>query len=270
MSLNRRFPSRSGASSASSASRCLSATPATSDCLRPGTRSLPERTRRSPPAAELAAHDARAAGAERVALRIGADIDLPRPVVTRLRRFGTERPELELRLTVQQQDDLLVALDESRLDAAIVWTSPPADAATLEWALLTEVELHGVLRHDDALAHGEALSRTDTNGQRLVLYQPSRATRPFYDALLAELAGAQVAHVPVLDDAQEAMLATVVADGGLTITTALEPSWQEHADLVAMPFRPALVGQVALVWRRGAKPVSLEPLLAHFKAATIA
>lgn len=147
-------------------------------------------------------------------VRIGVNIDLSDGVVRRLRLFGTARPDLVVRLSIQQQDDVVADLESGRSDLAVGCTAPPAGADRLSHARLTTMDVHGVVRRDDPVGAGPALARADLDRRELVMYRLSRETRPFYDFLLDALVapdggGLRVVHVPVLDDAQEAMLDAV-------------------------------------------------------------
>ena len=72
-----------------------------------------------------AVREARRAGRGQTTVRIGVDIDLPDALIRRLRLFGTSRPDLLVRLSIQQQDDVVADLESGRSDLAVGWTAPP-------------------------------------------------------------------------------------------------------------------------------------------------
>ncbi len=214
-----------------------------------------------------AVREAQRAGREQTTVRIGVDIDLPEALVKRLRLFGASRPDLVVRLRIQQQDDVVADLESGRSDLAVGWTAPPAASAALAHAVLTEVGVHGVVRRDDPLADGRGLLRARLAGRRLVVYRPSRETRPFYDFLLRELVAADgsrpgVVHVPVLDDAQAAMLDEVERSGGFSICVAGDFTRFARPRLVGLPFEPRLTTEAVVMWRGAGPP----PLLADLTA----
>jgi DNA-binding transcriptional LysR family regulator len=216
-----------------------------------------------------AVEDARNSGAGRALWRLGADIDFPQHIVDGLRRFGSASDEAELRLTVQQQDELLEGVLDGRLDAAVVWTGPPADEHALDWASLTSVELNGVIRRDDPLASRTALPLDGLADHHVALFRPTSGTRPFYDWFLAALSRPErsvprVVHVAELDAAQEAMLQAVTAGGGFTVSAQGDVWWSAHPELLALPFDPPLRVNLALVWRRGADAAARHDLVAYF------
>lgn len=184
------------------------------------------------------------------------DIDCPGAWVRRLRRFGTARPDVELRLVIQQQDDVVHDVRAGRLDLGIVWTAPPDGDTSVDWAPLVPVPLEGVVRTDDPLARCDRLPRAELAGRCLVTYRPTTHTRAFYDSFLAALtdpAGRRptVAHVPVLDDAQAAMLDAVEAGRGFTFCPAGELDGHARPRLVARPFDPPVEADLVALWPRG-------------------
>ena len=218
--------------------------------------------------ADQAALEARRVAQVRTPLRIGVDIVCPQQLIRRIRLFGATRPDVELRLHIQQQDDVIGDLLEDRLDLAIGWTAPPTGVKSIESAPFADVTLHGVVRADDELATGERLAHRDLAGKRLVMYSPSRETRPFYDFFLACFTDSRgrspdVTHVPVLDDAQQAILDTVERLGGFTLSVAGEPPAIDGRHLVTRPFEPPIVAQVVVMWRGRSAPV-LSPALSRF------
>ncbi len=74
-----------------------------------------------------AAQAARRAHTNRLVFRFGVDIDMPAGLVRRIRRFGSHGSDVDLRVTIAQQDDLLAALDRADLDAVAVWAGAPVD-----------------------------------------------------------------------------------------------------------------------------------------------
>ncbi len=211
-----------------------------------------------------AVREAQRAGREQTTVRIGVDIDLPEALVKRLRLFGASRPDLVVRMRIQQQDDVVADLESGRSDLAVGWTAPPAASGGLAHAVLTVVGVHGVVRRDDALADGRELPRARLVESRLVMYRPSRETRPFYDFLLREFIAAdgsrpEVEHVPVLDDAQAAMLDEVERSGGFTICVAGDFARFARPRLVGLPFEPRLTTDAVVMWRGSTPPL----LLAH-------
>ncbi|MGY1730814.1 LysR family transcriptional regulator [Geodermatophilus sp. SYSU D01045] len=215
--------------------------------------------------ARQAAAEARRAGGTQTRLRLGVDIHCPDPWVRRLRRFGTSRPDVELRLVIQQQDDVVRDVRAGRLDLGVGWTAPPDGDTSVDWAPLVPVPLHGVVRDDDPLARRERLPRADLTGRCLVLYRPTAGTRAFYDSFLAALtdpAGRRpsVTHVPVLDDAQAAMLDAVEAGRGVSLCPAGELDRRARPRLVALPFDPPIDADLVALWPRGRPPVLLPDL----------
>lgn len=174
-----------------------------------------------------------------------------------IRRFGAGRPDLELRLTVQQQDDALRDLGAGRLHLAVCWTGPPP-GELLDAAPLVTVPLVGVVRRDDPLAGAPSLPRRALAGRTVALYEPSRETRAFYDFFLGAFGapgdGPRVVHVPVLDDAQEAMLDAVESAGGFTLSVAGELERSRRERLAARPFDPPLAADVVVIWPRARRP----------------
>ncbi len=214
-----------------------------------------------------AVQEARRTARGQVTVRIGADIDLPDTMIRRLRAFGTSRPDLVVRLSIQQQDDVVADLESGRSDLAVGWTGPPAGAEGLGHSRLGAVELHGVVRRDDPISAGPALARAELSRRTLVTYRPSRETRPFYDFFLAALTAPDgtrpdVTHVPVLDDAQAAMLDTVARTGGFTVCTAGDFARFARPELVGLPFDPALTTDVVVFWRGTSRPAVVEDLVA--------
>lgn len=213
-----------------------------------------------------AVREAQRAGREQTTVRIGVDIDLPEALVRRLRLFGASRPDLVVRLRIQQQDDVVVDLESGRSDLAVGWTAPPEASGALGHRMLTDVDLHGVVRRDDPLAEGHSLPRARLVGRRLVMYRPSRETRPFYDSFLRELVAAdggrpEVVHVPVLDDAQAAMLDEVERSGDVTICVAGDFARSTRPRLVGLPFEPRLTTRAVVMWRGSTPPLLLADLV---------
>ncbi|MGY1831158.1 hypothetical protein ACI8AA_12155 [Geodermatophilus sp. SYSU D01180] len=160
---------------------------------------------------------------------------------------------------------------ENRMDLAVGWAAPPAGVESIESTQFAAVTLHGVVRADDELATGEQLARRDLVGRRLVMYSPSRETRPFYVFSLSCFADSrgrlpEVTHVPVLDDARQAMLDAVERLGGLTLSVAGEPPAIEGLHLATRPFEPPIVARVVAMWRGRSMPVLL-PALSRFTQA---
>lgn len=219
-----------------------------------------------------AVREARRAGRRQTTVRIGVDIDLPDGLIRRLRRFGASRPDLVVRLRIQQQDDVVADLESGRSDLAVGWTAPPAGTGGLTHARLTAVELHGVVRRQDPLGGGPSLARAALSRHRLVMYRPSRETRPFYDFFLDALVAPdgrrpRVEHVPVLDDAQAAMLDAVRRSGGFTVCVGGDPDRSAGSGLVALPFDPPLRTDVVIMWRGTRRPPLVDDLTASVGAA---
>lgn len=215
--------------------------------------------------AQGAAAAARKAQHDRLAFRLGVDIDMPAGLVRRIRRFGSRCAEVDLRVTIAQQDDLLHALDGAGLDAVVAWTGPPAEASpTCE--VLTAVAIHGVIRAADPLAAGDRLRREDLTGHALSIYLPTGHTRPFYDELLAALAVdgrvPRASHVRAVDDAQEAMLDAVEHAGGYTICVEGHLDGADRPALVALPFDPPVRTDVVVMWHGAQAPAVLTGLRA--------
>ncbi len=220
--------------------------------------------------ARQAAAEARRADGTQTPLRIGVDIDCPDTWVRRLRRFGTSRPDVELRLVIQQQDDVVHDVRARRIDLGIGWTAPPDGDTSVAWAPLVPVPLEGVVRADDPLAQRDRLPRGDLTGRCLVLYRPTTHTRAFYDSFLAALtdpAGRRpaVSHVPVLDDAQAAMLDAVEAGRGFSLCPAGELDRRARPRLVALPFDPPIEADLVALWPRGRPPALLDDLRAFVR-----
>lgn len=213
--------------------------------------------------AQGAAAAARRAEHDRLAFRLGVDIDMPGWLVRRIRRFGARWAEADLRVTIAQQDDLVDALDGAGLDAVVAWTGPPADAS-LTCEVLTAVPIHGVVRRTDPLAAGDGLRREDLSGHPLSIYLPTGETRPFYDELLTALAVdgrvPHASHVRAVDDAQEAMLDAVEHSGGYTIRVEGRLDGLDRPSLVALPFDPPLRTDVVILWHGTEAPVALAGL----------
>lgn len=233
--------------------------------LAPGGQALLDGVRESLRIARRAVEEARRAGGTQVELRLGVDIDCPDVLVRRLRAFGAARPDLELRLTIQQQDDMVRDVVAGRVDLGVGWTAAPPGEPAVECSPLTSVELHGVVRADDPRARGQQLSRAGMAGDRLVMYQPSPETRPFYDFFLSSLTDArgqrpEVTHVRVLDDAQAAMLDQVQQDGGFTLSVAHDPHVTARTDLVALAFDPPVAAEIVALWRAGQRPSHVDEL----------
>ncbi|MGY1670867.1 LysR family transcriptional regulator [Geodermatophilus sp. SYSU D00710] len=221
--------------------------------------------RESVATAHLAVREARRAAEVRTPLRVGVDIDCPQAVVRRVRLFGATRADVELRLHLQQQDDVVRDLLDDRLDLAVGWTAPPPGADSLESAPFVPVVLHGVVRADDPLAAGDRLSRRELSGRCLVVYSPSLETRPFYDFFLSCFPDPrgrlpQVTHVPVLDDAQAAMLDAVEDLGGFTLCVGDDPPDLDGRRLVTRPFDPPVVAGLVAMWRARRRPALLADL----------
>lgn len=233
--------------------------------LTPAGQAFLTGARESLASARRAALEALRAAGTRTTLRIGIDIVCPPEVIARLRRFGSVRADVELRLHIQQQDDVLGDLLDGRVDLGIVWTGLPAGSDAIGCEPFTAVELHGVVGADDPLAGRERLARSDLSGRRLVTYAPSRETRPFYDFFLSRFTdergrSPEVTHVPVLDDAQAAMLDTVERHGGFTFCVAGDRSGVDGRRLVARPFEPPVVADLVVLWRSGRRPALLREL----------
>jgi DNA-binding transcriptional LysR family regulator len=214
-----------------------------------------------------AVREARRTGLRQATVRIGVDIDLPDTVVRRLRLFGTRRPDLLVRLSIQQQDDVVADLRSGRSDLALGWTAPPAGADGLTHTRLATVELHGVVRRDDPIGTGPSLARAGLSRYRLVMYRPSSETQPFYDFFLDAFvardgARPRVVHVPVLDDAQAAMLDAVERSGGFTLCVGGDFARFGRPGLVGLPFDPSLTTDVVVMWRGAQRPPVVDDLTA--------
>lgn len=220
---------------------------------------------------EQASQDARRAGRPRAHLRVGVDVDTPTGLARRVRQFGLTRTDLDVRVTVQQQDDLLRELADGRLQLMIGWIGPPADEPGIAWAPLLGVELHGVVAAHDSLAGGDCLPRSALVGHCLAMYEPTRETRPFYEFFLACFTpldgGATVAvgHIPPFDDAQEAMLNMVDNDGGFTFCLPGELGAGTHPNLVELPFDPPVRADLVAMWLRHQEPQALGNLLSFLR-----
>jgi DNA-binding transcriptional LysR family regulator len=218
-----------------------------------------------------AVREARRAGSGQTTVRIGMDIDLPDPLVRRVRLFGVTRPDLVVRLHLQQQDDVVADLELGRADLAIGWTAPPAAAGGLSHTSLTTVDVHGVVRGDDPLVAGRSsIPRTGLVDRRLVMYRPSRDTRAFYDFFLHAFVTPSgrrpdVVHVPVLDDAQAAMLDEVERSGGVTLCVGGDFGRFARPALVGLPFEPPLATEVVAMWRGARRPPWLAELAAFVR-----
>ncbi len=215
--------------------------------------------------AHQAVAEARRADGSQARLRIGVDIECPDRWVRRVRLFGTSRPDVELRLVIQQQDDVVSDVRAGRLDLGVVWTAPPDGDTSVAWTPLVPVPLHGVVRADDPLARRDRLPRADLTDRCLVLYRPTACTRAFYDSFLADLtdpAGRRppVTHVAVLDDAQAAMLDAVEAGRGFSLCPAGELDARARPGLVALPFDPPIDADLVALWPRGRPPSMLADL----------
>ena len=214
-----------------------------------------------------AVREARHAGRGQTTVRIGLDIDLPDALVKRVRLFGASRPDLVVRLRIQQQDEVVTDLELGRADLGIGWTAPPAAAGGLAHTALTTVAVHGVVRRDDGLAGRRSLERAALVDRRLVMYRPSRDTRAFYDFFLQAFVTPSgqrpdVVHVAVLDDAQAAMLDAVEQSGGFTLCVGGDFGRFARPALVGLPFEPPLAAEVAAMWPGAGRP----PLLAELAA----
>jgi DNA-binding transcriptional LysR family regulator len=210
--------------------------------------------------ARNAAVAARRAQPGRPAFRLGVDIDMPAGLVRRIRRFGSREAGVDLRVTIAQQDDLLGALETGELDAVVAWTAPPLGTA-LAGDVLAAVAIHGVVRDDDPLARGPALSPGDLTDHALAIYLPGEETRPFYDHLLDRLAVEdrvpRAAHVDVVDGAQDAMLDAVERSGGFTICVEGSLDASDRPALVELPFDPPLRTDVVCLWHGAQEPAVL-------------
>jgi DNA-binding transcriptional LysR family regulator len=154
-----------------------------------------------------------------------------------------------------------------RSDLAVGWTAPPAAANGLTHIPLTAVELHGVVRRTDPVGVGPTLVRAELSRRPLVMYRPSRETRPFYDFFLAAFvmpdgSRPQVVHVPVLDDAQAAMLDTVERSGGFTLCIGGDFARFARPGLTALPFDPPLTADVVIMWRGSQRSAVVDDITA--------
>lgn len=206
-----------------------------------------------------AVREAQRAGRGQTTVRIGVDIELPDTLIRRLRLFGATRPDLVVRWRIQQQDDVVVDLELGRSDLAIGWTSRPMGASSLAHIGLTTVDIHGVFRRDDAVATDTSVHRSRLADHRLVTYRPSRDTRAFYDFFLQQFIAPDgsrpdVTHVPVLDDAQAAMLDAVEQTGGFTFCVAGNVERLARPLLTALPFEPPITTDVVAMWRGSTPP----------------
>lgn len=215
--------------------------------------------------------EARRVGGSQDTLRIGVDIHLPESLIRCLRSFGSARSDLEVRLSIQQQDDVIQDLESGRSDLAVIWTAPPGESAVgLAFTGLATIELHGVVRRDDPVAAGRSLTRAQLVPGRLIMYRPSRATRGFYDAFLDELTDTdggrpEVVHVPGADGAQAAMLDGVEKSDGFTLCVAGELDPLARPRLVELPFDPPVSTDVVAAWRGPERPAALTDIAAWLK-----
>lgn len=218
--------------------------------------------------ARNAAAAARRAQSDRPTFRLGVDIDMPAELVRQIRRFGSRQADVDLRVTIAQQDDVLAALETGDLDAVVVWTAPPAGTSAA-WDVLAAIAIHGVVRDDDPLARGDALSRADLTDHSLAIYLPSEETRPFYDQLLDHLAVddrvPRAAHVDVVDGAQEAMFDAIEVAGGYTVCVAGSLQASDRPSLVELPFDPPMHSEVICLWHGARKPDVVSRLLADLE-----
>ena len=71
-------------------------------------------------------------------------------------------------------------------------------------------------------------------------------------------------HVPVLDDAQAAMLDAVERSGGFTLCIGGDFARLARPGLTALPFDPPLTADVVIMWRGSQRPVVVDDITAFF------
>jgi DNA-binding transcriptional LysR family regulator len=212
--------------------------------------------------AEAAA--ATAAGA-RPELCLAVDLDVPRPIVQRIRSL-TERLEgVDVRVVRQHQGEALVALRDGDVDSVVGWErlpyGPPVRTLPLE-----PVEIVAVVRDDHPEAGRSAMPRKTFAAHPFVMFR-REPTSDVHDLLVTAATGRQpdqleIEHVASLDDGADAMLRGAEHGCGLTFVPRDRFDPREHPRLAAMPFDPPLTHDVTLIWR----PERETPALLRFVA----
>lgn len=175
-------------------------------------------------------------------------------------------PKLELLLVEEKTDVVLRQLREGRLDAGVL--ALPLHDEQLHVELLFEEPFVLAVPGGHALAHREALSMRDLDGESLLLLEDGHCMRD-QSLDVCHLAGASE-RTGFRATSLETLRQMVAAGVGITLLPmlAVQPPVAPSRDVHLIPFRePPPRRQIAMVWRRSsAMGEFLEKLAALIRA----
>jgi DNA-binding transcriptional LysR family regulator len=229
--------------------------------LTPAGRLLAERARVVLAEVDRARDDVRSAGhehREQVQLRVCtmAEHVLDGP----LRLVGTSVSGVEAVVTSSPGDAAVEAVRQSRADAAVVWSRPPAHR-DLPGLVLGSVSFGVALPAGHPLADRSEVGVAELAHEQVVMFpRPPFAGiwQRTVDHLLPRGAGRdQVVVEPDLINGPEAMLRSVANGGGVAPVILGVAELMDVDGVVVRPLDPALSLDLEVVWRRSPRPAVL-------------
>ncbi|NND45854.1 MAG: LysR family transcriptional regulator [Xanthomonadales bacterium] len=187
---------------------------------------------------------------EKGTLRLGifptlAPYFLPHVVPGIRRRF----PDLKLQLSEEKTEDILKALEDGALDAALL--ALPLDGDGLEIEVLFEEPFLLAMPESHPLTDATEIEMRDLEGEELLLLEDGHCLRE-HALEVRTLAGARE-RVDFHATSMETLRQMVAADVGITLMPMLsiKPPVAVTGNVALKPFRaPAPARTIALVWRR--------------------
>jgi DNA-binding transcriptional LysR family regulator len=165
--------------------------------------------------------------------------------------FHRDHPDVEITLAEANSDDLVAALRDGRLDAAIV-SLGPAPPPDLDHVVVTDEAITAAVALDHELAGRPEIPLAQLRDRPLISLPPGTGIRSHLDGACAKAGFAP----KIAFEASQPVVLAQLAGRGLGVAILPDSLARNRPDLHPVTIvRPALRGQLVFAWRAGG-PVS--------------